>query len=159
MINNYFVAPIGGMLKLSSNKIEKGILFASHAAYDVYDLKEDGAEKWVKALIITLSLISKNHFSSALNVLKSQKDLYYATKFIGSAKDIIEARSLTANDDNEIRIKRVTTRLLDIGNFLDTAQFLKKNEIFKMQWTSYLANKIGSSHLSTFGIILIKFPY
>ncbi|WP_075883498.1 hypothetical protein [Candidatus Protochlamydia sp. W-9] len=151
---------IGEGVSLVSSEVKKGIRYVgegpSRAAYDIYDLRHEGFEKWTKAAIANLKLIGRikhtNVFNAAIETLEGQKNLYYATKFIGSACDFIQRDKLTKKVSLTIPKYKEGTNwvavLYGIGNFLDTARFLQKHEVVAFQTVSRLGAAIGSIKIS-----------
>jgi hypothetical protein len=148
-------------VSLVSSEVKKGIRYVgegpSRAAYDIYDLRHEGFEKWTKAAIANLKLIGRikhtNVFNAAIETLEGQKNLYYATKFIGSACDFIQRDKVTKKVSLTIpKYKEEGTNwvavLYGIGNFLDTARFLQKHEVVAFQTVSRLGAAIGSIKIS-----------
>jgi len=151
---------IGEGVSLVSSEVKKGIRYVgegpSRAAYDIYDLRHEGFEKWTKAAIANLKLIGRikhtNVFNAAIETLEGQKNLYYATKFIGSACDFIQRDKVTKKVSLTIPKYKEGTNwvavLYGIGNFLDTARFLQKHEVVAFQTVSRLGAAIGSIKIS-----------
>ncbi|MBA2369737.1 MAG: hypothetical protein H0V82_12035 [Candidatus Protochlamydia sp.] len=147
---NRIVTPVSNFACGTCSKIKAGTLYVgeglSNMAYDVYDLKNEGFEKWVKATISTLRMYAifsgmTDRFNIAISTFESQKDLYYATKFIGSVTHFIRERP--APGESRLKCPSVNEGLYAIANFLDTAKFLKKNEVFEMKWASDVASWLG----------------
>jgi hypothetical protein len=153
---NRIVTPVSDFACRTGSKIKAGTLYVgeglSNMAYDVYDLKNEGFEKWVKATISTLRMYAifsgmTDRFNIAISTFESQKDLYYATKFIGSVTHFIRERP--APGESRLRCPSLNEGLYAIANVLDTAKFLQKNEVFEMKWASEFATRLGSFSLSS----------
>ena len=164
-IDHYIVAPVKHIVCGTCSRIKKGTMYVgeglSNMAYDVYDLKNEGFEKWVKAAIASLRAYAifngmTDRFNIAINTFESQKDLYYATKIVGSVTHFI--RKKPVDGESYFKCPNLTEGLYAVANFLDTAKFLKKNEVFEMKWASDLASKFGSFPLSSLGINMDKIP-
>ncbi|MCE2983632.1 MAG: hypothetical protein LW832_08710 [Parachlamydia sp.] len=154
-INDYVVAPVYQVVEGIGGGLKKGTLFVgegiSQIAYDVYDLKNEGFEKWVKfsISIIQVTAVALGHgdrYNLAIKDFEAQKDLYYATKVFVNLKD------LTRNGIGGCNLASVKKCLYAASNVLDTAKFLKKQEIFEMQWANEASSRIGSISLSSLHI-------
>lgn len=163
--NHYIVAPVSNFVCRTCSGINKGRLYVCEGlcnmAYDVYDLKNEGFEKWVKASISNLRMLSimngmTDRFNIAINTFEAQKDLYYATKFIGSITHFI--REKPAAGESRLQCPTFVQGLYAVANFFETGKFLQKNQVFGMKWASDFASKLGAFPLSRLGINVDKIP-
>lgn len=126
----------------------------SRALHDLYSL--DGFEKWTKALISNLKLVSllpsiRGVFDKCIEALEAQKDLYYATMSINSAASYFEKDKTT----NRWVFKPFTSKepywydkvckvLLDVGNVFESLKFLQKYKVIPFETCTHLANTYGA---------------
>lgn len=131
--------------------LKKGVLRVceegSYIMYDIYDL--DGLEKWTKATIANLKLIShipaiKGIFFELLKTLEAQKDLYYATKVIGSMNQFIK---IDNKGQISLTLPEFTEILYGIANVCDTGRFLQKYGVFSFDACSRIASKLASTQI------------
>jgi hypothetical protein len=125
--------------------IKRGALYcgegASRVMHDIYSI--DGLEKWSKAGISELRLFSfipgmNGVFSECIKTLEAQKDLYFASKFIGTTADFIK---------NPRSFLDSRTFLYGIGNWFELGKFLQKNEVVAFSICTELSNKYGAIKL------------
>ncbi len=163
-LNDLAVAAYEGASKVGA-VVKKGAYIAgrevSYIAHDLYSI--DGLEKWTKAFISELRFLSRfdaisNLFAECLKTIEAQRDIYYATLFLGSMRDCIK-RIDTKHADG-----RITTQyqlqfprrddnpdkydyakfLSGIGNFCELGKFFQKQKIANFQFFTNLANQYGA---------------
>lgn len=136
----------------------------SRAMHTLYSL--DGFEKWTKALIADLKLLSKipaigKVFDTCIEHLEAQKDLYYATMSLGSVASYFNKdengrwvfRPFTGREPWYDKVAKV---LLDVGNFCETGKFLQKYKLLSFASCTQLSNTYGA--VSVFGRRLDDIP-
>jgi hypothetical protein len=121
---------------------------ASLCLYDAYNLKFDGLEKTLKFALATLTTATwvfklGGKFDPAIKAFKDQKDFFYATKVIGTLQQICDPEYKKRGLDKLMDV------LLGIGNILDTAKYLKKNEVLSFTFFCNLGKKIGNIQVFT----------
>lgn len=89
------LAPVGNWVVEGRNYAVRLLTFLARAMHDVYSL--DGFEKWSKVVGADLKFLNilpccKGIFDDAIRAAEDQKNLYYATLFIGSMCDFIKRR-------------------------------------------------------------------
>ena len=145
--------------------IKKGCLFVAGEAgptmSDIYSM--EGFEKLSKALIADLKFFSlipciKGVFAECLATLEAQKDLYYATLFMGSMTEFIKidptsgAKSFQLPKFKEGPHKGktdVVKILYAIGNFCEAGKFLQKFQVYSFALCTQVASRLGSMQVFT----------
>lgn len=148
--------------------IKKGVLVigkeVGYVAHDIYSM--DGFEKWTKALIADLELLScipavNGIFDECLKTLKGQKDLYYATMIFNSLRHLVGKEEIKDADDNVIGTRRcfqLPRRDDDkpnsgydwhkfaglFANVFELGKFLQKQRVLPFEKCSALANRFGA---------------
>ncbi len=130
----------------------------SRVIHSIYSL--DGFEKWSKALIADLRFLSlipslKGVFDECLKTIEAQKDLYYATLFIGSMNECIKVDKITGkrsfqlpkNDKGEVDAVKI---LYFFGNFSETGKFLQKYKVFSFELCTQVADRLASMKVFSF---------
>lgn len=134
------LAPLGSLLIGGRN-------FLFRAMNYVYSM--DGFEKGSKVLIALLKLINEHEkckgvFDKAMASAKEQKNLYYATLFIGSMVEFIDKNTLTfkipTRSDGSYDLVKI---LYAIGNFLEAGKFCQDYNLFEFSYFTDLANRYG----------------
>ena len=140
--------------------------------HDVYTL--DGFEKWTKAMIADMRLVSLlpeigNLFQECITFLEAQKDIYYATLFIGeTAKDFMykdtagkmhfKLPRYAVREDKDLPGENADTKLPEylhgridwnrllygVGHYFEVGKFLQKYKVFPFEMATQLANQYGS---------------
>ena len=142
--------------------IKKGCLFLAGEAgptmSDIYSM--EGFEKLSKALIADLKFVSlfpciKGVFAECLATLEAQKDLYYATLFIGSMADCIDSKTMSLQlpkfkeGPHKGKKTDVVRILYAIGNFCEAGKFLQKYQVYSFALCTQVANRLGSMQVFT----------
>jgi hypothetical protein len=140
--------------------IQKGLLVVgegtSRVMYDIYSL--DGFEKWSKALIANLRFASalfklNGLFDECLKTLEAQKDLYYATLFIGSMKEFVGFDKTKGEYHFKLpareKLENLSKIFLAIGNFFETGKFLQKYKVLDFPLCTAVANRLASVQVFT----------
>lgn len=107
------------------------------AMFRIYSM--DGFEKWSKAIIADMQFIdlftkTGDVFKDCLETIEAQKDLYYATLFIGTLAEW--SKSKTMPD--------IVKVLQGIGNFCEAGRFLKKKNVFELKMLVKLSTQFGA---------------
>ncbi|CUI17568.1 hypothetical protein PNK_1964 [Candidatus Protochlamydia naegleriophila] len=151
---------VGSTVVDTGTGIKKGVLWAgegiSRGAYDIYDLRSDGFEKWTKFGLANLKLVGKIFemtalFKGVIETLEGQKNIYYATKFIGSICDFMAIGEETFKQATIMGgVKKFFTLpnfikiFYGIGNCLDPLKFGMKMGLWDLKRASELGTRIGN---------------
>jgi hypothetical protein len=127
---------------------------ASRVMYDIYSLV--GFEKWTKAVIADLKFLSllpviNGVFDECIKTLEAQKDLYYATLFVGSTAECIK---VTEKEDQtkaySFQLPKtnghtdIVKILYAIGNYLEMGKFLQKYQVYSFPLFTQVADRLAS---------------
>ncbi len=142
----------------SVQSVHKGIIYvgegSSRRLYDVYDLSHDGFEKLTKAIISYLKLATmvlklNGLFAGVLGTLEAQKDLYYATKFIGSLTNFVDPKTLKFQwIQGDGFFEKLNKLLYVIGDCLEPFKALQKHQVCSFETCTKIATQIGNYRLS-----------
>lgn len=158
---------VGSTAVNTGTGVKNGVLYigeeVSRKAYDVYDLRSDGFEKWTKAGIANLKLAGKALeltalFKGVVETLEGQKNIYYATKFFGSICNYFKLEKVGEDSRLSLAIPKIqkfvygerqvawnhVVTLYDIGNIIEVLKFSQKMGIAKFEWASKLGTQIGN---------------
>lgn len=157
---NYAAHWVGNATVDTGAGIKNGVLYigeeVSRKAYDIYDLRSDGFEKWTKAGIANLKLAGKVFeltalFKGVIETLEGQKNIYYATKFIGSLCDFMAIRKDTFAEatfmgkvNKFFTLSNFIKIFYGIGNCLDPLKFGMKMGLWNLKSASELGTRIGN---------------
>jgi hypothetical protein len=175
VINNVYnvTSALDRKINHAAIEVKKGVFYVGETAgncmYDVYDLTYDGFDKLTKAAISNFKLITLvapvgTLFKSVITTLEAQKDLIYATKFIGSITHFIGHRNKQNADGRNIhdghgdvvqetyfKWPTLIQGLYAVANFLELGKFLQKYNLVEFKEISRLANEVGSYQVSFLG--------
>lgn len=151
---------VGSAAVKTGVEIKKGVLYlgeeVSYKAYDIYDLRNDGFEKFTKAEIANLKVVGKVFgltplFKGVIETLEGQKNLYYATKFIGSLCDfmaiyqkVFAQETFTGKCKTFFTLPHLIKISYGVGNCLDPVKFGMKMGLWELKKVSELGTRIGN---------------